>query len=200
MAPHNLASSIRALSFTAQKLRFTFSAASHVFFRVFCKFVCAAHRPFAAICFRLQRHGFTLGVADILVSRKADRERAKAIRELRSMGPDIARRAFGLEEDAKTLAIRRRTAAAYNNPQRDPTDVKTLDTTMKQTVAKYTERINNACVPNGLIRTFPDNALQTMIQSGAKGSMASGFESLIERSVAAMKSVCSLADENTFLL
>jgi hypothetical protein len=31
-------------------------------------------------------------------------------------------------------------------------------------------------VPSGLIRSFPNNALQMMIQSGAKGSMVNGIQ------------------------
>jgi DNA-directed RNA polymerase I subunit RPA1 len=36
--------------------------------------------------------------------------------------------------------------------------------------------IFRACVPNGLIRSFPNNALQMMIQSGAKGSMVNSIQ------------------------
>lgn len=38
----------------------------------------------------------------------------------------------------------------------------------------------SSCVPHGLIRTFPDNALQLMIQSGAKGSMVNSIQVIIK--------------------
>ncbi|KAI6242657.1 DNA-directed RNA polymerase subunit [Aphelenchoides fujianensis] len=124
----------------------------------------------------LQWHGFTLGVADILVTKEADAKRKQAINELRTTGPEITQKAFAMEGKPTKLQMRRRMANAYNNPQKDPTDVKLLDFAVKQTVAKYTDRINKACVPTGLIRSFPDNALQMMIQSGAKGSMVNSIQ------------------------
>ena len=36
-----------------------------------------------------------------------------------------------------------------------------------------------ACVPSGLIRSFPENALQMMIQSGAKGSMVNSIQVIL---------------------
>ncbi|KAI6228249.1 DNA-directed RNA polymerase subunit [Aphelenchoides besseyi] len=124
----------------------------------------------------LQWHGFTLGVADILVTPEADRKRKQAIVELRATGPEITAKAFGMDGNPTVMQLRRRTAAAYNNPQKDITDVKLLDFAVKQTVAKYTDQINTACVPTGLIRSFPSNALQMMIQSGAKGSLVNSIQ------------------------
>lgn len=34
----------------------------------------------------------------------------------------------------------------------------------------------SACVPTGLIRSFPENALQLMILSGAKGTMVNSVQ------------------------
>ncbi|KAI6183947.1 DNA-directed RNA polymerase subunit [Aphelenchoides bicaudatus] len=124
----------------------------------------------------LQWHGFTLGVADILVNEEADQKRRDSIKALRSTGPEIVRKTFNLDEDATALKMKHCIATAYNNPRKDLTDSKMLDFNVKQTVAKYTDEINKACVPNGLIRSFPNNALQMMIQSGAKGSMVNGIQ------------------------
>ncbi|KAG0308698.1 hypothetical protein BGZ98_007169 [Dissophora globulifera] len=45
-----------------------------------------------------------------------------------------------------------------------------LDATMKSTVNELTTSVQNACIPNGLMKKFPHNNMQTMTVSGAKGS------------------------------
>lgn len=83
-----------------------------------------------------------MGVADILVNKKANRVRHKAIKELRNCGDEVVRKTFSLQEDATPLKIKHVMATAYNNPRKDLTDVKQLDYTMKQTIAKFAEIIN----------------------------------------------------------
>ncbi|KAI1705504.1 RNA polymerase rpb1, domain 2 domain-containing protein [Ditylenchus destructor] len=124
----------------------------------------------------LQTHGFTLGVADILVTESADKVRRGAIKQIRKCGSDVVKKAFSLPDNASSLQIKHVMATAYNNPRKDKTDVKQLDYTMKQTTAKLSDEITKACVPKGLIRCFPQNALQMMIQSGAKGSMVNSIQ------------------------
>uniref|UniRef100_A0A914HJX1 DNA-directed RNA polymerase n=1 Tax=Globodera rostochiensis TaxID=31243 RepID=A0A914HJX1_GLORO len=124
----------------------------------------------------LQFHGFTLGVTDILVTRRADRERKRAISELLKCGEAVVRKTCGLPEDTSPETIRHTLATAYNHPRADRSMVKLYDFTMKQTLNKYSEQINNICVPSGLIREFPRNSLQLMIQSGAKGSLVNSIQ------------------------
>lgn len=45
-----------------------------------------------------------------------------------------------------------------------------IDRQYKQALDGYTNQINKVCLPAGLICKFPDNNLQLMVQSGAKGS------------------------------
>ena len=45
-----------------------------------------------------------------------------------------------------------------------------MDRKYKSALDVYTNSINKTCVPKGLIKSFPDNNLQLMVQSGAKGS------------------------------
>ncbi|KAJ1354894.1 hypothetical protein KIN20_011981 [Parelaphostrongylus tenuis] len=109
----------------------------------------------------LQLHGFTLGVADILVSKNADK---------------VVCAAFGLDENVSQAEIKRVLASAYCSPQGEGQDIKMLDYTMKQAISKYNDAITRACVPDGLIRQFPANALQVMILSGAKGSAVNAIQ------------------------
>lgn len=45
-----------------------------------------------------------------------------------------------------------------------------VDRKYKTALDVYTNDINKTCLPAGLIEKFPDNNLQLMVQSGAKGS------------------------------
>ncbi|VDM80748.1 unnamed protein product, partial [Strongylus vulgaris] len=121
-------------------------------------------------------HGFTLGVADILVRKDADKARKQAIKESRTIGDQVVRNAFGLDENATHAEIKRVLASTYCNPRGQGQDVKMLDYSMKQNISKYNDAITKACVPEGLIRQFPENALQVMIQSGAKGSAVNAIQ------------------------
>ncbi|EFP02098.1 hypothetical protein CRE_15786 [Caenorhabditis remanei] len=123
-----------------------------------------------------QYHGFTLGVADILVVKEADGKRKEAVMESRTIGNQVVKTAFGLPDTATPTEIKRTLAATYCNPRGQGTDVKMLDFGMKQGIAKYNDAITKSCVPTGLLRLFPQNALQLMIQSGAKGSAVNAIQ------------------------
>lgn len=124
----------------------------------------------------LQFHGFSLGVADILVDDEASKVRTKIIKKLRRVGEDCVRRTFKLDANASELQVKHVLASAYNNPQGDISNVKKWDYSIKQELNKLNDKICQACVPNGLIKSFPMNSLQMMIQSGAKGSMVNAVQ------------------------
>lgn len=48
--------------------------------------------------------------------------------------------------------------------------MKQLDLSMKKKTDHCQDLINKACIPLGLLKRFPENNLQLMVQSGAKGS------------------------------
>ena len=54
---------------------------------------------------------------------------------------------------------------------RDDSDMKELDLRMKSKTDHVQDQINKICIPLGLLKNFPDNNLQLMVQSGAKGSV-----------------------------
>uniref|UniRef100_A0A182W273 DNA-directed RNA polymerase subunit n=1 Tax=Anopheles minimus TaxID=112268 RepID=A0A182W273_9DIPT len=116
----------------------------------------------------LQWDGFTLGVRDILVRSKADRKRAKIIRECRDQaGHEAAAAALELPATVSREVLAKRMREAY---AKNPKFRSILDRKYKTALDTYTNRINNACLPEGLISKFPENNLQLMVQSGAKGS------------------------------
>ncbi|VIO94432.1 Uncharacterized protein BM_BM6654 [Brugia malayi] len=117
----------------------------------------------------LQYHGFTLGVADILIRKEADKQRKKEIKALRKCGDTVVRECFNLDEDADESEIKHVMASAYCNPKGEQNYIQQLDYKMKET-------LNRVCMPAGLIKLFPQNALQLMILSGAKGTMVNSVQ------------------------
>ncbi|XP_059472140.1 DNA-directed RNA polymerase I subunit RPA1 [Neocloeon triangulifer] len=116
----------------------------------------------------LQNDGFTLGVADILVLRKADKKRSKAINESRMIGDQVVAEALECPLDTPTEKLQQEMKKLFSE---DVNKYRTImDRKYKQLLDKYTNEINKVCLPTGLINKFPQNNLQLMVQSGAKGS------------------------------
>ncbi|XP_039285485.1 DNA-directed RNA polymerase I subunit RPA1 [Nilaparvata lugens] len=115
----------------------------------------------------LQIHGFTLGVKDILVNEKADAERLKHVKDVREAGIIAATQALELPPDTDRQTLKASLEEAY---KKDKKFSALIDRQYKSCLDSYTNRINSACMPEGLIESFPDNNLQLMVQSGAKGS------------------------------
>ena len=62
--------------------------------------------------------------------------------------------------------------AYYKNPKFQAQ----LDRKYKTALDVYTNNINKTCLSKGLIKSFPDNNLQLMVQSGAKGSTVNAMQ------------------------
>ncbi|XP_023107609.2 DNA-directed RNA polymerase I subunit RPA1 isoform X1 [Felis catus] len=112
--------------------------------------------------------GFTLGVEDILVKPKADVKRHRVIEESTHCGPRAVRAALNLPEAASCDEVRGKWQDAHLG--KDQRDFNMIDLKFKEEVNHYNNEINKACMPFGLHRQFPENNLQMMVQSGAKGS------------------------------
>ncbi|XP_027978222.1 DNA-directed RNA polymerase I subunit RPA1 [Eumetopias jubatus] len=112
--------------------------------------------------------GFTLGVEDILVKPKADVKRHRVIEESARCGPRAVRAALNLPEAASCDEVRGKWQDAHLG--KDQRDFNMIDLKFKEEVNHYSNEINKACMPFGLHRQFPENNLQMMVQSGAKGS------------------------------
>ncbi|GJQ80589.1 putative DNA-dependent RNA polymerase [Trypoxylus dichotomus] len=117
-------------------------------------------------CF-LQREGFTLGVYDILVTEEANSKRKKIIQESRKVGKSVMTAALGLPEYVTLNEIVEKVeqVGAVNPKLRS-----IIDRQYKSSLDSYTNGINKACLPAGLLCKFPENNLQLMVESGAKGS------------------------------
>ncbi|CAN9514672.1 unnamed protein product [Ophioblennius macclurei] len=112
--------------------------------------------------------GFTLGVEDILVKPGANKKRKKIIQESLKVGSKALQAAFNLPSKVDQAEAQGRWQDAHLNP--DQRDFTLADHKFKEVANQVNNDINKVCMPVGLHTSFPDNNLQLMVQSGAKGS------------------------------
>ncbi|KFV62043.1 DNA-directed RNA polymerase I subunit RPA1, partial [Dryobates pubescens] len=112
--------------------------------------------------------GFTLGIEDILVKPEADEKRDKIIERSRQGGVGAVRAALNLPEAALCEEVQGKWQDAHLC--KDQRDFNMVDLKFKEEVNSYNNEVNKVCMPHGLHRSFPENNLQLMVQSGAKGS------------------------------
>lgn len=112
--------------------------------------------------------GFTLGVEDILVKPGANKQRKKIIKQSLKIGTKALQAAFNLPQNVDHAEARSRWQDAHLNP--DQRDFSVADHKFKEVANQINNDINKVCMPIGLHTSFPDNNLQLMVQSGAKGS------------------------------
>ncbi|KAM6452106.1 DNA-directed RNA polymerase I subunit RPA1 isoform 1-T1 [Liasis olivaceus] len=112
--------------------------------------------------------GFTMGVEDILVKCQADKKRCRIIKESTNCGTKAIRAAFNLSQTSSCEELQSKWQDAHLH--KDQRDFNMIDLKFKEEVNCCSNEINKVCMPLGLHRSFPDNNLQLMVQSGAKGS------------------------------
>ncbi|XP_050436612.1 DNA-directed RNA polymerase I subunit RPA1 [Adelges cooleyi] len=114
----------------------------------------------------LQFDAFTLGVEDILVTDKANYQREMAINESKNAGILAALESLGIESLPEDVLMKK-LGESYSKIAHFSSLV---DRNYKKHLQPYTNKITKSCVPKGLLQPFPENNLQLMVQSGAKGS------------------------------
>ncbi|NXT38325.1 RPA1 polymerase, partial [Pelecanoides urinatrix] len=112
--------------------------------------------------------GFTMGIEDILVKPEADHKRQKIIEKSSQHGIEAVRAALNLPETASCEEVQGKWQDAHLC--KDQRDFNMVDLKFKEEVNNYNNEVNKVCMPLGLHRSFPENNLQLMVQSGAKGS------------------------------
>ena len=107
----------------------------------------------------LQMNGFTLGVEDILVRKDANHSRQRFIKECSLSGGKIAKEAFDIKDEG---FIQEKFCHAH---LKNKDLLAELESCMKRNTDHYTNEINKACTGAGLLKPFPENNLQLMVQS-----------------------------------
>ncbi|KAI9310913.1 hypothetical protein BX666DRAFT_2032405 [Dichotomocladium elegans] len=130
-----------------------------IFGRLFTKFV--------------QSHGFTCRMDDLILTEEGDKWRRDILEGGKGLGLEAHLEFLGLTETAKTAskeALQKEFTLRMAEVARDDDKLAGLDNAMKNKVNKLTSMITSKCLPDGLVRKFPDNDMQMMTVSGAKGS------------------------------
>ncbi|KAI8773138.1 DNA-directed RNA polymerase I subunit RPA1 [Biomphalaria glabrata] len=117
----------------------------------------------------LQMVGFSLGVGDILVQRRANKRRKDFIKKSLHIGKNAVLKALNLNPETTTETD---LLLELKEAHFDKTGMKMaeLDMCMKSETDKIQDNIAKAIMPGRLEKGFPANSLQLMVQSGAKGS------------------------------
>ncbi|GAB0098582.1 DNA-directed RNA polymerase [Sergentomyia squamirostris] len=121
----------------------------------------------------LQWEGFTLGPKDIVVLSEADKQRTQIIEESRKIGNATATAALNLSKNTTASELANKMDEAFHS---NPKFRAIMDRQFKTTLDQFTNGINKCCIPSGLVSKFPDNNLQLMVQSGAKGSAVNAMQ------------------------
>ncbi|CAH8532801.1 unnamed protein product [Heterobilharzia americana] len=118
---------------------------------------------------------FTMGLKDILLSRKADRERDRRFSSLRDLGLCAFADAFNLKPEELTESnVKRLYRHAQFPPPTDQSSQKRLaqlDMAIKDRLKRAQDAVCDSAIPGGLYVGFPENNLQLMVRVGAKGGM-----------------------------
>ncbi|KAH7643263.1 dna-directed rna polymerase i subunit rpa1-like protein [Dermatophagoides farinae] len=120
-------------------------------------------------------HGFTLGIHDILVKSKPDSKRKKIIRTSKSLGMNAIGEAFQIPFDSDDNMVMSKFREAHTARDNDFM-MKQLDAAYKSQTDSLNNQITQICMPKGLVKSFPANNLQMMIQTGAKGGSVNAIQ------------------------
>ncbi|GJN38816.1 hypothetical protein PR202_gb27892 [Eleusine coracana subsp. coracana] len=118
----------------------------------------------------LQFHGFTCGVADLLLRKESDTKRREILDKSEVDNEHIHRKFTQTESDRKgPVKLQMEVEKVVRRNGESATKI--LDTMMSNALNKITTEVNNDLFPNGLQKPFPQNCLSLMTQSGAKGGL-----------------------------
>lgn len=120
----------------------------------------------------LQHIAFTCRMDDLILTDEGERIRAQILKDASGDGAIAAMDYVGLPKgsDIKDPATARNLNIRLEEILRDDDMMGGLDAVMQSAFNKVTSKINNIVVPNHLVKLFPENNMQTMTISGAKGS------------------------------
>ncbi|WFC99819.1 DNA-directed RNA polymerase [Malassezia yamatoensis] len=119
----------------------------------------------------LQSNAFTCRMDDLLLDQQGDATRRSLLADGTSIGLDAAMKNVGLEgQDAADPDTHYNLRRRLEEVLRDDIKLASLDADEMSASNKLTSAVINACIPSGLLRRFPENNMQMMTISGAKGS------------------------------
>lgn len=121
-------------------------------------------------------HGFTLGIKDVLVRKKANSKRRKFIEQSKFLGSQAVIDAFNLANNSDLTPEVLLDKLQFAHTSTNDIYMKQLDKAFKKQTDSLANEISAVCIPKGLLELFPSNNLQMMIQAGAKGGSVNAIQ------------------------
>ncbi|KAK7054250.1 DNA-directed RNA polymerase subunit [Favolaschia claudopus] len=118
----------------------------------------------------LQHRAFTCRMDDLTLTPQGNAWRKDILAQGKNWGTEGAIENFPSLKDTPKKEVPSALTSLLREVLRDDNKMAGLDMTVKTKLSKMTEDITKKCMPNGLLRKFPHNHMQTMTLSGAKGS------------------------------
>ena len=120
----------------------------------------------------LQHRAFTCRMDDLALTPAGEKARKKVLRSGRSYGTQATESIFAdfdpssMSETERKEELKKRLEKVY----RDDKEMAGLDNAVKGKMRELFQKVVDVTLPKGLLRRFPDNHMQVMTTSGAKGS------------------------------
>ncbi|GAA5898151.1 DNA-directed RNA polymerase I core subunit RPA190 [Sporobolomyces salmoneus] len=119
----------------------------------------------------LQSRAFSCRMDDLVLNAQGNADRRKMLTTVNKKGLDAALEYTGLSSADRTdPATADDLRARLEEILRDDYKLAGLDATVEGETNQVTTQLIKQCLPNGLVKPFPHNNMQTMTVSGAKGS------------------------------
>ncbi|PKI82389.1 hypothetical protein MVES_003713 [Malassezia vespertilionis] len=118
----------------------------------------------------LQHNAFSCRMDDLLLSAEGDSMRRDLLEKGADCGLEAAVKNVGLEGKPNDSDTNYNLRLRLEEVLRDDIKLASLDADMMSASNKLTSAVINACIPDGLLRKFPENNMQMMAVTGAKGS------------------------------
>ncbi|TVU21224.1 hypothetical protein EJB05_30849, partial [Eragrostis curvula] len=115
----------------------------------------------------LQFHGFTCGVADLLLCQESDAHIMKMLSTSEQESKEVHKKIVQTGDDPEDAVLQMEVEKVVRSNGESATKI--LDTMMSNALNKITSSVNKELFPNGLQKCFPKNCLSLMTASGAKG-------------------------------
>lgn len=116
----------------------------------------------------LNMRAFSCGIEDLLLTKDGEKTRCKELQAANTIGLEVAAKYVTLEGSIK--ANNKELRLRLEDVMRDEEKQTGLDQVCNKQTAKLSTAITEACLPRGLQKQFPQNQMQAMTISGAKGS------------------------------
>ena len=116
----------------------------------------------------LNMRAFSCGMEDLLLTKEGEKTRCKELQAASTIGLEVAAKYVTLEGSIK--ANNKELRLRLEDVLRDEEKQTGLDQVCNTQTAKLSTAITAACLPRGLQKPFPQNQMQAMTISGAKGS------------------------------